>query len=73
MINEPTVDEMTRKLGSQEDPASAYVLCVVAAKRARQIAEQEQSASLYAGDDGEKEIVKACKEIAEGKIGYTKD
>lgn len=73
MINEPTVDEMTRKLGSQEDPASAYVLCVVAAKRARQIAEQEQSASLYAGDDGDKEIVKACKEIAEGKIGYTKD
>lgn len=73
MINEPTVDEMTRKLGSQEDPASAYVLCVVAAKRARQIAEQEQSATLYAGDDGEKEIVKACKEIAEGKIGYTKD
>ena len=73
MINEPTVDEMTRKLGSQEDPASAYVLCVVAAKRARQIAEQEQSASLYVGDDGDKEIVKACKEIAEGKIGYTKD
>lgn len=73
MINEPTVDEMTRKLGTEEDPASAYVLCVVASKRARQIAEQEQSGGIYAGDEGEKEIVKACKEIAEGKIGYTKD
>ena len=73
MINEPTVDEMTRKLGTYEDPVSAYVLCVVAAKRARQIAEQEQSGGLYAADDGEKEIVKACKEIAEGKVGYTKD
>ena len=54
MINEPTVDEMTRKLGTDEDPVSAYVLCVVAAKRARQIAEQEQSGGLYAADDGEK-------------------
>ncbi len=73
MINEPTVDEMTRKLGTDEDPVSSYVLCVVAAKRARQIAEQEQSSGAYANDDGEKEIVKTCKEIAEGKVGYTKD
>lgn len=73
MINDPTVEEMIHKLGSDGDPASSYVLCVVAAKRARQIVEQEQSGSIYAPENGEKEIVKACREIADGKVGYTKD
>lgn len=73
MINDPTVEEMIKKLGTDEDPASSYVLCVVAAKRARQIIEQEQSGSLVLPENGEKEIVLACREIAEGKVTYTKD
>ena len=39
MINEPSVDAMIRKLGSEEDPISRYALCTIAAKRARQILE----------------------------------
>ena len=73
MINDPSVEEMVHKLGTEGDPASSYVLCVVAAKRARQIIEQEQNVSLYEQDKGDKEIVKACREIAQGKVGYSKD
>ena len=74
MINDPTVEEMIHKLGTDEDPASSYVLCVVAAKRARQLIEQVQSgAKGYTLQEGEKEIVKACEEIADGKVTYTKD
>lgn len=43
MINEPSVDALIRKLGSEENPASRYELCVVASKRTRQIIEQMQS------------------------------
>ena len=43
MINEPVVDKLVEKLGSPEHPASRYALCVVVAKRARQIIDQEQS------------------------------
>ena len=39
MINEPSVDVMIRKLGTEEDPISRYALCTIAAKRARQIIE----------------------------------
>lgn len=74
MINDPNVDTMIRKLGTQEDPISSYVLCVVAAKRARQITEQEHNkGNIALPENGVKEIVLACKEIAEGKVGYTKD
>ena len=31
MINDPSVEEMVHKLGTEGDPASSYVLCVVAA------------------------------------------
>ena len=31
MVNEPSVDELIRKLGSEEDPLSRYALCAVAA------------------------------------------
>lgn len=72
MINEPNVDEMIKKLGTEDDPASPYVLCVVASKRARQISEQEQNGT-YVSDSDEKDIVKACREIASGRVGYTKD
>ncbi|MBP5242549.1 MAG: DNA-directed RNA polymerase subunit omega [Clostridia bacterium] len=74
MINDPSVDEMTKKLGSVEDPVSSYILCVVAAKRARQLIEQEQSKGVFAlNANGDKEIVEACKEISEGKVGFVKD
>ncbi len=74
MINDPNVDSLTKKLGSTDDPVSSYVLCVVAAKRARQIIEQEQNkGNIALAENGEKEIVVACKEIQDGKVGYTKD
>lgn len=44
MINEPAVDLLIRKLGTDEEPVSRYALCVVAAKRARQIIEAEKTA-----------------------------
>ena len=43
MINEPSVDALIRKLGTEEEPVSSYELCVVASKRTRQIIEQMQS------------------------------
>ena len=43
MINEPSVDVMIRKLGTEEDPISRYALCTIAAKRARQIIETEKN------------------------------
>ena len=46
MINEPSVDALIRKLGTEEEPASRYELCVVVAKRTRQIIEQMQSAGV---------------------------
>lgn len=74
MINDPSVDAMSRKLGAQDDPISNYILCVVASKRARQIIEQEQNKGNNAlPENGEKEIVVACKEIMDGKVGYTRD
>lgn len=74
MINDPTVDYMTKKLGNTEDPVSAYVLCVVASKRARQIIEQEHNkGNIALPENGDKEILFACREIADGKVGYTKD
>lgn len=39
MINEPSVDELVRKLGSEEMPVSRYELCVLVSKRTRQIIE----------------------------------
>lgn len=74
MINDPNVDSMTKKLGTQDDPVSSYILCVVAAKRARQIIEQEQNkGNIALPENGEKEIVVASREIQDGKVGYTRD
>lgn len=74
MINDPNVDMMTKKLGAEDDPVSSYVLCVVASKRARQITEQEMNKGNVAlPENGEKSIAVACREIAEGKVGYSKD
>ena len=71
MINNPSVDVLIDKLGSSEDPASRYCLCVVAAKRARQII--EQTAGTTTGNEIIKELAVASKEIAEGKIKCVKD
>ena len=72
MINNPSVDILIDKLGSEEAPASRYCLCVVAAKRARQILEHHMAKG-PAPSEYLKEISVACQEIADGKIKYTKD
>lgn len=73
MINEPSVDEMIRKLGSEEDPISRYALCTVAAKRARQIIETEKNLGVTDSTGKEKELSVACKDIATGKVVVAKD
>jgi DNA-directed RNA polymerase omega subunit len=70
MINEPNVEVMINQLGEHGEPASRYVLCVVAAKRARQILEQTGQKDY---PENEKELTIACREIAAGKISATKD
>ncbi len=73
MINEPSVDALVRKLGTEEEPISRYELCVVAAKRTRQIIEQMQSTGTLELPGKQKEIVLACKEIMSGKVKCSKD
>ena len=73
MINEPSVDEMIRKLGSEEDPISRYALCTVAAKRARQIIETEKNAGITDSMGKDKELLAACKDIAQGGVVIVKD
>lgn len=78
MINEPTVDALTKKMGETKEngevvEASKYALCVVASKRTRQILEREHARGIVAEKGKDKEIVTACKEIMEGKITYTED
>lgn len=73
MVNEPSVDELIRKLGSEEDPLSRYALCAVASKRARQILETEKNLGLRDGSAKPKELSKACVDIAEGRVIVAKD
>ena len=73
MINEPSVDAMIRKLGSEEEPISRYALCTVAAKRARQIIETEKNAGITDSMGKDKELLAACKDIAEGRVVIVKD
>ncbi|MBE7077727.1 MAG: DNA-directed RNA polymerase subunit omega [Clostridiales bacterium] len=73
MINEPSVDEMIRKLGTEEDPISRYALCTVAAKRARQIIETEKNLGMHDSMGKDKELLSACKDIADGKVVIAKD
>ena len=72
MINEPAVDVLIRKLGTEEEPISRYALCTIASKRVRQIIEYEKSHDIY-HDTKDKEILSACREIAEGKVVISKD
>ena len=73
MINEPVVDRLVEKLGTDGHPASRYALCVVGAKRARQIIDQEQNQGLTERPGNVKEIALACQEIMSGKLTMTKD
>lgn len=73
MINEPSVDALVRVLGSQEEPASRYELCVVVAKRTRQIIEQMQSTGVTELPGKQKELVLACQEIMSGKVKSARD
>ena len=70
MINKPAVDNLLKKLSEDGHTASRYELCVVTAKRARQIIEQN------GGRDNPphiKEITLACCEIESGKVVSVKD
>ena len=73
MINEPSVDLMIRKLGSEEEPISRYALCTIAAKRARQIIETSKNLGVHDSTGKDKELLSACKDIAEGKVVVAKD
>ncbi len=73
MINEPSVDALVRKLGTEEEPASRYELCIVVAKRTRQIIEQMQSTGATELPGKQKEIVVACQEVMNGKVKSVKD
>ena len=73
MINEPSVDALVRKLGTEDNPISRYELCIVIAKRTRQIIEQMQSTGAKELPGKQKEIVLACNEAMNGKFKSTKD
>lgn len=73
MVNEPAVDELIRKLGTEEEPVSRYALCVVASKRARQIIEVERNRGIHDFTGRDKEILSACKDIASGQVVIAKD
>ena len=73
MINEPSVDAMIRKLGTEEEPISRYALCTIAAKRARQIIETERNLGIRTTVGKDKELLSACKDIADGKVIVAKE
>lgn len=75
MVNEPSVDALIKALGKNSDngePVSKYALCTIASKRARQIIERDRASGNLA-ESKEKEVVRACREIVDGKITYTRD
>ncbi|MDE7329566.1 MAG: DNA-directed RNA polymerase subunit omega [Clostridia bacterium] len=71
MINTPPVDLLIEQLGTDGQPVSRYCLCVVAAKRARQII--EQTTPSVKGGEPLKELAIASREIASGKVKCVKD
>ena len=73
MIKVPPVDSLIEKLGDNGTPVSRYALCVVVAKRARQIIEQSSVTNPRENPHRLKEIALACEEIEEGKIKAVKD
>lgn len=73
MINKPPVDTLVERLGECGVPASRYALCVVAAKRARQLIEQNSVNNAKENPGHVKEIALACEELESGKIKAVKD
>ena len=67
MINEPPIDVLTNQLGDKYI-GSKYVLCVVAAKRARYLIDLAKTQNSTACLDGKKPLSQAATEIYEGKI-----
>ena len=72
MINSPSVDTLIEQLGTDGQPLSRYALCVVVAKRARQIIEATSGTST-SSTEVIKELAIASQEIAAGKIKCVKD
>ncbi|MCH5146480.1 MAG: DNA-directed RNA polymerase subunit omega [Clostridiales bacterium] len=72
MINSPSVDCLIEQLGTDGQPLSRYALCVVVAKRARQIIEATSGTST-SSTEVIKELAIASQEIAAGKIKCVKD
>lgn len=73
MINQPAVDTLLDKLTREGHTASRYELCVVVAKRARQLIERGSVSNINENPGKLKEIALACEEIEEGKIVSVKD
>ena len=74
MINKPSIEFLTEKLGTKDEPISRYALCSIASKRARQIiAMRESNIDGKTFDPPENELTIACREIADGKIIIMKD
>ncbi|MDE6690374.1 MAG: DNA-directed RNA polymerase subunit omega [Clostridia bacterium] len=73
MINQPAVDTLIDRLGHEGQPASRYELCVVVAKRARQLIERNALNNVNENPGKLKEIALACEEIEDGKIKSVKD
>ena len=67
MINEPSVEELTKKIGSR------YGLCAVASKRARQLIDQAQSQGLPDVEGNKKPLTLASEEIMSGRVTAAKD
>ena len=72
MINEPSVDALVRKLGTEENPVSRYELCVIVSKRTRQIITQMQATGTQELPGKQKEILLACQEVMNGKVTSVK-
>ena len=73
MINEPSVDALVRKLGTEENPVSRYELCVIVSKRTRQIITQRQATGTQQLPGKQKEILLAWQEVMNGKVTSVKD
>ena len=67
MIHEPSIDMLAEKVGSK------YALCIVAAKRARQIISASKNKSKdFPENENEKPLTIAANEIFDGKVIATK-
>ena len=73
MINEPVVDRLVEKLGTPEEPVSRYALCVVVAKRARQIIDQEQNQGIHELPGNPPESALACQELMSAQLTMVND